>query len=111
MSAKRITSLITFRVREGQGEAFIAAFGACGMLSRPRAVAGFAGAELLRQCGDGRNFAVIARWDSAQAYADWRRVARSGAPPEALRALAACIESSTEGLAWAAVAPDDGQPG
>lgn len=99
MSVAHCTSLITFRVREGREAAFVAAFDACGMLTRPRAIDGYVSGELIRQCEDGRNFAVIAHWTGPQACAAWRRVARS----EALREFVDCLESTAPGTIWTPV--------
>lgn len=84
-------SLIRFQVRDGAQAEFERAFGDAGMLTRPRAVAGFIGAELLRSHQHGNEYIVTAQWSSPQAYAEWQRQAQSGAPRDALLRLGATL--------------------
>ena len=103
MSGTEFVSLITFTARSGMGEAFLAAFSASGMLTRPQSIDGFVSAELIRQNDDDRNFAVIARWKSPEAYAAWQSVSTSEAPRDALDQLGQAIEGAVFGSIWTPV--------
>lgn len=96
-------SLITFTTRPDMEEAFLAAFEACGMLTRPQAIDGFISAELIRQDADGRNFAVIARWSSPDSYSAWQSISTTEAPREALKKLGQALEDMTPGAIWSSV--------
>src|SRR3546814_7810247 len=97
MSGTEFVSLITFTTRPGMEEAFLAAFGACGMLTRPQAIDGFISAELLRQYTDDGSFAVIARWSSPDAYSAWQSISTTEAPRESLKKLGQALEGMTPG--------------
>lgn len=74
------TSLISFQVAPGRCDEFEAAFEATGMLSRPHAVAGYLGAELMRALDDPERYIVIGRWATADAYREWQVRSTSEAP-------------------------------
>ncbi|WP_374579620.1 antibiotic biosynthesis monooxygenase [Phenylobacterium sp.] len=84
MSAVR--SVIRFRVKPGREADFEAAFGQTGMLTRPRAIDGFLGAELVA-AESGGEYLVIGAWRDAEAYRAWQAVSAADAPREAMRAL------------------------
>lgn len=67
-----VTSLITFHVAPGRHADFERAFGAAGILTRPRAVPGYLGAELHRGLDDPDTYIVIGRWDSVESYREWQ---------------------------------------
>ncbi len=90
----RFRSIIEFTVKPGAERAFLDAFKAAGMLTRPREVPGFVNAELAQ---DGSVFTVIGYWETAEAYAHWQGIAQQEAPIDALRALTAAIEKSRPG--------------
>lgn len=90
-------SLIFFRVHAGRAEEFLQAFQECGMLTRPEAVEGFISADLVRQHDDPDQFAVVARWESREAYAVWQAVAQRDAPKESLLRLGQCVSETTPG--------------
>ena len=87
-------SFIEFDVKAGAEQSFLDAFLAAGMLTRPKSVEGFVEAELVR---DGATFAVIGRWETAEAYARWQSVAQKEAPDDALKALSKTIETTRPG--------------
>jgi len=99
----RYRSLIEFTVKPGAEEVFLKAFRASGMLTRPRDVAGFVDAEIVR---DGSVFVVIGRWETAEAYAFWQSVAQKEAPSDALRALSKTIETTRPGRLYELVSND-----
>ena len=66
------TSLITFRVARGRSAEFEEAFTRAGMLTRPRALAGYHGAELHRGIEDPQTYIVVGHWDSVEAYRQWQ---------------------------------------
>lgn len=69
-----VRSILRFDVQAGREADFENAFEASGMLTRPKAVAGFLGAELLRSDDSPTEYYVIGRWASAEAYAQWQQV-------------------------------------
>jgi heme-degrading monooxygenase HmoA len=80
-------SIIRFRVKPGQEARFEAAFRQAGMLTRPKAIAGFVRADLVRSVGEPVEYYVLGEWQSQQSYADWQAVSGPGADPEALAAM------------------------
>ena len=87
-------SFIEFEVKAGAEQSFLDAFLAAGMLTRPKSVEGFVEAELV---SDGSTFAVIGRWETAEAYARWQSVAQKEAPDDALKALSKTVETTRPG--------------
>lgn len=67
-------SYVRFDVKPGQREAFLTAFKATGMSSRPKAIAGYKWGQL-NEATDGSHFMVIAEWDTQADYASWQAVA------------------------------------
>lgn len=96
-------SIITFDVRSGMEAEFEAAFHAAGMLTRPTAIPGFQGAELVRAIDDPARYAVLGQWETRESYAQWQAVAQSGAPRDALQKLAACLLNPQPGRLYKAV--------
>ncbi|MDF1847973.1 MAG: antibiotic biosynthesis monooxygenase [Parvibaculaceae bacterium] len=96
-------SFIEFDVKAGAEQSFLHAFLAAGMLTRPESIDGFVDAELVR---DGATFAVIGRWETAEAYARWQGVAQKEAPAEALKALSKTIEATRPGRLYELVTDD-----
>lgn len=97
------TSIIGFRVHPGREADFAAAFEACGMLIRPREIAGFISGQLLQQQDDATRFTVIALWRTPEAYAEWARRSQVGADEKALRALSDCLADLTPGKLFAPI--------
>jgi heme-degrading monooxygenase HmoA len=102
-----VHSLIRFKVRPGQEAAFEKAFAETGMLSRPKAVAGFLGADLVRDEGAPGTYLVLGRWESADAYAEWQGMSAAGAPTEALRALGRTLIEPQPGRALPVVSSSE----
>lgn len=90
----RYRSVIEFTVKPGEERAFLQAFEAAGMLTRPKGIPGFVNAELAQ---NGSTFIVIGYWITADAYAGWQRVAQAEAPVGAIKALANIIETTRPG--------------
>lgn len=100
------TSLITFRVAPGRHADFEAAFERAGMLTRPRAVAGFIGAALHRGLDDPDTYIVIGQWATADAYREWQT--RSVEDTEGLAALLDTLADVQPGTLFRQIA---GSPG
>jgi len=98
----RYRSHVEFRPKPGREAEFVAAFHACGMLTRPQEIPGFVVAHLYR---DDAAYVVIGEWETRESYAAWRAVAQRGAPADALRALGASIDAVTPGRLLEAVDP------
>lgn len=96
-------SIITFDVRPGMESEFEEAFHASGMLTRPKAIPGFHGAELVRALDDPARYAVVGQWETRESYAQWQAVAQSGAPLDALRKLGASLLNPKPGSLYKAV--------
>jgi len=97
MSNILYTSIIGCRVHPGREADFMAAFEACGMLRRPRAIAGFVSGQLLQQHDDSTRFTVVALWRTPEAYAEWGRKSQAGVEEESLRSLSDCLAELTPG--------------
>ena len=100
-------SLIRFNVKPGKEAEFEAAFDKAGMLRRPKRIAGFIDAELVRSIGDPVEYFVVGRWESEQAYADWQTVSQAEAPPDALATLSDVLTDRMPGRLFAPVARSD----
>jgi heme-degrading monooxygenase HmoA len=101
MTETLYTSIIHFRVHPGREKDFVTAFHACGMLKRPRDIAGFVSGKLLQQNDDPASFSVVAHWRTPKAYAEWGRMARVGVEETALEAFLGCIADVTVGKLYA----------
>lgn len=102
-----VCSLIRFQVKPGREPAFEAAFRESGMLSRPKGVPGFLGADLVRDDGAPGSYLVLGRWESAAAYAAWQARSAAGAPAGALRALGETLVDPQPGRALEVVQSSD----
>jgi heme-degrading monooxygenase HmoA len=81
------TSVIRFRVKPGFEATFEDAFAKAGMLTRPKAIAGFVRAELVRSVGEPVEYYVIGEWQTQQSYTEWQAVSGPGADPAVLAAM------------------------
>lgn len=99
-----VRSVIRFTVKPGREADFEAAFAACGMLTRPRAVAGFIEAELVRSITAPGEYLVIGRWAGHAAYEAWQARSLEGVSPELGRALLETLVDPKPGAAYAVVA-------
>lgn len=100
-------SVIRFQVKPGKEAAFEAAFDQCGMLRRPKKIAGFIDAELVRSIGEPIEYFVLGAWQSEQSYADWQAVARPEADPAAIAALDDTLVERKPGRLYASVLRSD----
>ena len=96
-------SIIEFRVRPREEDRFVAAFRDAGMLSRPRAIAGFVAASLARSLAEPTEFVVVGEWETEQAYADWQARSRVDAPAEGLARMQACLLDIRPGRLFSAI--------
>lgn len=92
-----VRSVIRFKVKPGRQADFEAAFADCGMLSRPRAVAGFIEAQLLRGLDGSPEYLVIGSWASVEAYRTWQGVSAVDAPKEPLARLVDTLQDPAPG--------------
>lgn len=99
-----VRSLIRFTVKPGREADFEAAFAACGMLTRPRAIAGFVEAELVRGLEDPAEYLVIGRWADQAAYAAWQARSLEGVTAAQRQALLDTLLDPLPGAAYAVVA-------
>jgi len=81
------TSLIQFKVKPGEQTAFEAAFVKTGMLTRPKSVAGFLGAELIQSNTSTLEYCVVGKWETEQSYTDWQAIATATTDVDALSDL------------------------
>lgn len=96
-------SLIRFQVKPGREADFEAAFQDSGMLTRPRAVPGYLGADLVRAAEGPCEYLVLGRWTSAEAYAAWQAISMADAPREALRRLVETLVDPMPGRGFVTV--------
>jgi heme-degrading monooxygenase HmoA len=96
-------SVIRFQVKPGREADFEAAFRDAGMLTRPRAVSGYLGADLVRATDAPGEYLVLGRWASAEAYAGWQAVSMADAPREALRRLVDTLVDPAPGRGFVTV--------
>lgn len=96
-------SVIRFQVKPGREAEFEAAFRDAGMLTRPRAVPGYLGADLIRATDGLPEYLVLGRWTSAEAYAAWQAISMKDAPREALRRMVDTLVEPTPGRGFVAV--------
>jgi heme-degrading monooxygenase HmoA len=96
-------SVIRFQVKPGREADFEAAFRDAGMLTRPRAVPGYLGADLVRSADATGEYLVLGRWTSAEAYAAWQAIAAQDAPREALRRLVDTLVDPAPGRGFVTV--------
>jgi heme-degrading monooxygenase HmoA len=99
-----VRSVIRFTVKLGREAEFEAAFGACGMLTRPRAIAGYLEAELVRGLENPAEYLVIGRWADQAAYAAWQARSLEGVTAEQRQALLDTLVDPRPGAAYAVVA-------
>jgi heme-degrading monooxygenase HmoA len=99
-----VHSLIRFVVKPGREAEFEAALEAAGMLTRPAAVEGFIGADLLRGEGAPTEYYVIGRWRSPEAYARWQEISVAGAGGDPATALFDSLHDVAPGRLLTAVA-------
>ena len=99
-----VRSLIRFVPKPGREADFEAAFEAAGMLTRPSAVEGFLGAELLRSCETPAEYCVIGEWRSPEAYARWQELSLRGADPKRVAALLDTLVEPAPGRLFVGVA-------
>jgi len=99
-----VRSVIRFTVKPGREADFEAAFVACGMLSRPRAIQGFVEAELVRGLENRGEYLVIGRWADEAAYAAWQARSLEGVTAAQRRALLETLVDPRPGAAYALVA-------
>ena len=92
-----VQSIIRFTVKPGREADFESAFEASGMLSRPRAIEGFLGAQLLRSHDAPREYYVIGNWSSAEAYALWQEASLAGADTTSRAALIDTLDNPRPG--------------
>lgn len=88
---KALRSVIEFRVVPGQEAAFEQAFADAQMLTRPAAIDGFYGADLIHSLEDPSHYMVIGSWATMEAYEQWQAISVEGAPPEPLKRLVATL--------------------
>lgn len=98
-----VRSVIRFTVKPGREADFEAAFAACGMLTRPRPVAGFIQAELVRGVTAPGEYLVIGRWADQTAYEAWQARSLEGVSPELGRALLETLVDPKPGAAYVVV--------
>jgi heme-degrading monooxygenase HmoA len=103
----QVRSVIRFQVKPGREGEFEAAFAETGMLTRPRDVPGFVGAELVRGLEGQGGYLVIGTWTDEQAYREWQRRSASGAPAGALARLLETLENPKPGVLYEVVANSD----
>lgn len=82
------TTLISFTVAAGRERQFEEAFAGSGMLTLPRAVPGYLGAELHRSLDDPSRYVVLGRWATQDAYRAWQRISLEGRRPCGARPIA-----------------------
>lgn len=99
-----VRSVIRFTVKPGREADFETAFAACGMLTRPRAIAGFVEAELVRGLENRCEYLVIGRWADQAAYAAWQAVSMQGVTAAQRQALLETLVDPRPGAAYAVVA-------
>ena len=97
MADQTLTSVLWFKIKPGMNAEFEQAFADCGMLERPRVIAGYRGATLHRSITQADEYFVLGTWDSEDDYSAWKAIASDGAPPDALARLARTIDTSTTG--------------
>lgn len=98
------TSIIRFDVQPGAEAAFEEAFEKSGMLSRPKVIEGFCGAELVKSIEPPATYHVIGRWQSRQAYIDWQDVAAAQADPAAMTNLLQALVAPKPGKLFSTIA-------
>ena len=99
-----VRSVIRFTVKPGQEAEFEAAFAACGMLTRPRAIEGFVEAELVRGLENPAEYLVIGRWADQAAYAAWQACSMEGVTGQQRQALLETLVDPRPGAAYAVAA-------
>lgn len=102
-----LRSVIRFQVKPGREADFEAAFAETGMLTRPRELPGFRGAELVRSLADAGEYLVIGVWDDAETYREWQARSAADAPKEALRRLVDTLLDPRPGALYRLVQPGD----
>ncbi len=90
-------SVIWFQVKPGKQRAFEAAFFDAGMLTRPKQVDGYLGAELHHSVDNYDEYFVIGEWTSPEAYATWQSLSSETAPAEPLARLLDTMRDSRKG--------------
>ena len=96
-------SHIRFDVKPGQREAFLDAFAATGMLTRPTSVTGFCWGKLV-EATDGSHFMVIAAWETEAAYAQWQSTAMKDVDRDAVIAFVETLSNPAPGKLFRIVA-------
>ena len=105
---KKLRSVIEFRVIPGKEAAFERAFADAGMLTRPAAIAGYRGAELIQSLEDPTHYMVFGTWSTIEAYRQWQAVSIEQAPGEAINRLSATLRDTRPGRMFVvAQASDD----
>lgn len=99
-----VRSVIRFTVKPGREADFEAAFAACGMLTRPRAIEGFVEAELVRGLENRGEYLVIGRWADQAAYAAWQARSLEGVTAQQRQALLETLVNPRPGGAYEVVA-------
>ncbi|WP_374658542.1 antibiotic biosynthesis monooxygenase [Phenylobacterium sp.] len=100
----QVRSVIRFQVKPGREADFEAAFAETGMLSRPRQIQGFLGAELVKDLAGDGEYLVIGLWSDAEAYRSWQAVSAAGAPREAMGRLLDALVDPRPGRLYGRVA-------
>ena len=99
-----VRSVIRFTVKPGREAEFEAAFAACGMLTRPRAIEGFVEAELVRGLENPGEYLVIGRWADAAAYGAWQARSMEAVTAQQRQALLETLVDPRPGAAYAVAA-------
>lgn len=99
-----VRSVIRFQVKPGRAADFEAAFAETGMLSRPRGIDGFRGAELVKDLAGDGEYLVIGVWTDAESYRAWQAVSAAQAPREAMGRLLDTLVDPRPGRLYGLVA-------
>ena len=99
-----VRSVIRFQVKPGREAEFEAAFAETGMLSRPRRIEGFLGAELVKDLGGAGEYLVIGLWSGAESYRAWQAASTAQAPREAMGRLLDTLVDPRPGRLYGLVA-------
>lgn len=89
-------SIARFDVKTGAREAFLQAFEATGMLSRPKSIPGFRWAKLAESV-DGSEFVVLGEWDSQDDYAAWQAISLRALDKSLARTFVATFQDPQPG--------------
>jgi len=100
----QVRSVIRFQVKPGRAPDFEAAFAETGMLTRPRAIEGFQGAELVKDLAGEGEYLVIGVWSDAESYRAWQAVSAAQAPREAMGRLLDTLVDPRPGRLYGVIA-------